>query len=41
LEPARQRAEALRAEAAGALAPFRSSARRLLELADWIVLRNH
>jgi len=41
LEPARQHAEALRAEAGRALAPFRGSARRLLELADWIVLRNH
>ena len=41
LEPARQHAEALRAEAGAALAPFRGSARRLLELADWIVLRNH
>ena len=41
LEPARQHAEALRAEAGRALAPFRGSARRLLELADWIVQRNH
>jgi hypothetical protein len=41
LAPARQHAEALRAEAAGALAPFRGSARRLLEISDWIVLRNH
>ncbi len=41
LEPARQHAEALRAEARAALAPFRGSARRLLELADWIVLRKH
>jgi hypothetical protein len=31
----------LRAEASAALAPFRGSARRLTELADWIVLRNH
>jgi farnesyl diphosphate synthase len=41
LERARQHAEALRAEASAALAPFRGSARRLTELADWIVLRNH
>jgi len=40
-EQARRHAEALRAEACAALAPFRGAARRLIELADWIVLRNH
>ncbi len=39
LAVARERAEALRREARGALAPFGGSARRLAELADWIVLR--
>ena len=41
LEQARRHAEALRAEACGALAPFGGASRRLVELADWIVLRNH
>ena len=41
LAQARQHAEALRAEACGALAPFGGASRRLVELADWIVLRNH
>jgi farnesyl diphosphate synthase len=41
LEPARQRARALHAAALGALTPFGRSARRLAELADWIVLRRH
>jgi farnesyl diphosphate synthase len=36
---ARERAEALRKEARAALAPFAGRARRLAELADWIVLR--
>ena len=37
---ARERAEALRVEAHAALAPFGPAARRLSELADWIVLRD-
>jgi len=41
LAAARERAEALRAEACAALAPFGAAARRLTELADWIVLRTH
>ena len=41
LSEAKRHAEALRAQAAAALAPFRGAARRLVELADWIVLRNH
>jgi len=41
LAEAKRHAEALRSEAAAALAPFRGAARRLVELADWIVLRNH
>ncbi len=41
LAEARRHAEVLRAEACAALAPFRGAARRLIELADWIVLRNH
>jgi farnesyl diphosphate synthase len=41
LVEAKRHAEVLRAEAAAALAPFRGAARRLVELADWIVLRNH
>jgi farnesyl diphosphate synthase len=41
LAPAKERAEALRVEAHAALAPFGSAARRLAELADWIVLRTH
>lgn len=40
LNTAKQRAEALRIEARIALAPFGRAARRLEELADWIVLRN-
>jgi farnesyl diphosphate synthase len=38
---AKRHAEALRTEACAALAPFRGAARRLVELADWIVLRKH
>ena len=38
---ARRHAEALRVEARAALAPFGGAARRLAELADWIVLRTH
>jgi farnesyl diphosphate synthase len=38
---ARMHAEALRVEARAALAPFGGAARRLAELADWIVLRSH
>jgi farnesyl diphosphate synthase len=38
---ARERAEALRVEALDALAPLGPPARRLGELADWIVLRDH
>jgi farnesyl diphosphate synthase len=41
LVEARRHAEALRVQACDALAPFRGAARRLVELADWIVLRNH
>ena len=41
LAAAKARAEALRVEAKSALAPFGTSARRLAELADWIVLRVH
>jgi farnesyl diphosphate synthase len=41
LAAAKERAEALRREAQAALAPFGTSARRLSELADWIVLRTH
>ena len=41
LAEARRHAEVLRAQACAALAPFRGGARRLTELADWIVLRNH
>jgi len=37
---ARERAEALRVEAQGALSPLGAPARRLGELADWIVLRD-
>ena len=37
---ARERAEALRVEAQGALTPLGAPARRLSELADWIVLRD-
>jgi farnesyl diphosphate synthase len=38
---AKERIGALRAEAHGALACFGTSARRLIELADWIALRKH
>jgi farnesyl diphosphate synthase len=38
---ARRRAEALRAEAHAVLAGFGTRGRRLVELADWIVLRQH
>jgi farnesyl diphosphate synthase len=41
LAAAKSRAEALRVEARAALAPFGGAARRLAELADWIVLRTH
>jgi farnesyl diphosphate synthase len=41
LAAAKARAEALRVEARAALAPFGGQARRLAELADWIVLRAH
>jgi farnesyl diphosphate synthase len=41
LAAAKRRAEALRIEARDALAPFGGNARRLAELADWIVLRAH
>jgi farnesyl diphosphate synthase len=41
LEAAKERAEALRVEAHVALAPLGAPARRLAELADWIVLRSH
>ena len=41
LEQAKRHAEALRQEAFAALTPYRGAARRLIEIADWIVLRNH
>jgi len=41
LRAAKQHAEALRLEARAALVPLGGSARRLAELADWIVLRTH
>jgi len=41
LQAAKARAEALRVEARAALVPFAGAARRLGELADWIVLRGH
>jgi farnesyl diphosphate synthase len=41
LAEAKRRAEMLRLEARAALAPFGGRARRLVELADWIVLRTH
>jgi farnesyl diphosphate synthase len=41
LAAAKDRAEALRREALAALAPLGAGARRLAELADWIVLRRH
>jgi farnesyl diphosphate synthase len=40
LDGAKARAESLREEAHAALAPLGTDARRLAELADWIVLRN-
>jgi farnesyl diphosphate synthase len=41
LDAAKERARALRVEAHAALGLFGASARRLVELADWIVLRSH
>ncbi len=41
LEAAKRRVEALRHDAHAALEPFRAQARRLGELADWIVTRTH
>ena len=41
IDAARRRVEALRTDARTALADFGPAARRLLELADWIVLRRH
>ncbi|MEO8345046.1 MAG: polyprenyl synthetase family protein [Betaproteobacteria bacterium] len=41
LAEAKQHAEALRAQAGAALSSFRGASRRLVELADWIVLRKH
>jgi farnesyl diphosphate synthase len=41
LAEAKRHAEALRAKACDALAPYRGAARRLVELADWIALRKH
>ena len=41
LDEAKRRAESLRLEAHAALAPYGARARRLVELADWIVLRQH
>ena len=41
LAAARERIEALRAEAHEALAPFGAGGRRLEELADWIAVRTH
>ena len=41
LDGAKERTAELRREAQVALAPFGSRARRLGELADWIVLRKH
>jgi farnesyl diphosphate synthase len=41
LAEAKRHAEALRVQACGALAPFRGQGRRLVEIADWIVLRKH
>jgi farnesyl diphosphate synthase len=41
LDAARAHAKALRREAHAALAAFGVRARRLVELADWIVLRQH
>ena len=41
LAEAKRHADTLRAQALAALAPFRGASRRLVELADWIVLRKH
>jgi farnesyl diphosphate synthase len=41
LAAAKARAATLREEARAALAPFGGAARRLAELADWIVVRTH
>jgi farnesyl diphosphate synthase len=41
LDDAKRHAESLRLQAHAALAPFGARARRLVELADWIVLRQH
>lgn len=41
LDEAKRHAQALRDEAAAAMAPFGSRGRRLLELADWITKRTH
>lgn len=41
LEASKQKAESLREEAHASIAPFGAAARRLRELADWIVLRRH
>jgi farnesyl diphosphate synthase len=41
LAEAKRHAEALRLRACAALAPYRGASRRLVELADWIVLRKH
>jgi farnesyl diphosphate synthase len=41
LAQAKRHAETLRQEACAALAPYRGAARRLIEIADWIVLRKH
>ena len=41
LAAARERIETLRVEARTALSSFGTGARRLLELADWIVARTH
>ena len=41
LDEAKRYAEALRTEAHAAIAPFAARGRRLVELADWITLRQH
>lgn len=41
LEASKRKAESLREEAHAFLAPFGTAARRLHELADWVVLRRH
>jgi geranylgeranyl pyrophosphate synthase len=41
LAAAKERMEALRAEARAALVAFGPAARRLLEITDWIVARRH